>query len=138
MKIKEIKEIKPTFNGVITTADRNEKSSIIHGVQQLKELEGQLQTVQRVVSIGNTVRNCEVGDVVIVSFDMYAQLKHLPGSLAETTIKDNPVVSYQIPTITIDGKEYLRLVDTDIKEIIESCTYIENGAEKVYKKKKEK
>lgn len=114
----KIKKIKPLFNRIITTMDKYEKNRIINGVIQPDTLKGSVKEYQRVVAVGTTVKDIKEGQWVLIDPIRYAKPKHTPNSLQDGVIGDNVTVAYNIPTITLDGKEYLQLFDSDIKAIV--------------------
>lgn len=120
MEIKKVKKITPRFTTVITTMERYPKSSVItNGVIGLKNLEGTVMDYQKVIAIGNTVRDVKVGDIVHINPIRYAQFKNIPGSIKEGIQETNPVVKYNIPTIELDGVECLKLDAADIDYIVD-------------------
>lgn len=120
MEIKKVKKITPRFTTVITTMERYPKSSVItNGVIGLKNLEGTVMEYQKVIAIGNTVRDVKVGDIVHINPIRYAQFKNIPGSIKDGIQETNPVVKYNIPTIELDGVECLKLDAADIDYIVD-------------------
>jgi hypothetical protein len=100
--------------------ERYPKSSVItNGVIGLKNLEGTVMEYQKVIAIGNTVRDVKVGDIVHINPIRYAQFKNIPGSIKEGIQETNPVVKYNIPTIELDGVECLKLDAADIDYIVD-------------------
>ena len=120
MNISKVKKITPRFTTVITTMERYPKSSVItNGVIGLKNLEGTVMDYQKVIAIGNTVRDVKVGDIVHINPIRYAQFKNIPGSIKDGIQETNPVVKYNIPTIELDGVECLKLDAADIDYIVD-------------------
>ena len=120
MEIKKVKKITPRFTTVITTMERYPKSSVItNGVIGLKNLEGTVMEYQKVIAIGNTVRDVKVGDIVHINPIRYAQFKNIPGSIKEGIQETNPIVKYNIPTIELDDVECLKLDAADIDYIVD-------------------
>ncbi len=111
----EITKVKPLFTSIVTTADRFEKDIIDGGLIMAKK--GDLKLWQRVVAIGSSVRDIEVGDMVMINADHYALKRYDKNSL-QNDLDNNPTIKYAFNFITIyDGntpKEYLLLNDRDI------------------------
>lgn len=106
--------------------ERYPNSSVItNGVIGLKNLEGTVKDYQKVIAIGQTVKDVKVGDIVKVNPIRYAQFKNTPGSIKEGIQETNPIVKYNIPTIEINGNEYMKLDAADIDYIFDE--YEENG-----------
>lgn len=114
-----LKKIKPLFNGVITTMDVYEEDQYIGSMIDTQRAKGTMKEYQTVIAVGDTVKSVKVGDVVCINPKRYAVMKHEDGSLKNGIIQDNPVIGYKFDTISIDGKECLRIFDSDIDFIIE-------------------
>lgn len=112
MEIKNIKKITPRFNYVVTTADRGSNGKII----TLGLDHGGLHPIQRVVAKGSFVKDedIKVGDVVRLDLTQYGKTKYEEGSIKDNMQNMNPIVEYNVPTIKLDGKEYLFLRDNAI------------------------
>lgn len=118
-----IKKIRPMFTALVTTKDEYGKGDIEIGIKPY----------QRIIAVGDSVRNIKVGDVVCINPIRYAKMKHKEGSLKDGIIGDNPVVEYNIPTVEIDGMDYLLIDNADIRYVIEDyeeITAVSNGTEK--------
>lgn len=120
-----VKKIKPLFNYIITTMDKYQSDGKIGDL--IVKQRGTLKEYQKVVAVGNSVREIKQGDVVMIDPTRYAVMKHEKGSLKDGIVEDNPVMSYNFKTVKMDGVEYLLLYDSDIKYIIED--YIEDDEE---------
>ena len=116
----KIKKIKPMFNSLITTMDKYEHDMTTKGglIDTTKQ-EGALKEYQKVVAIGDSVRNIKVGDLVCINPIRYARKKHQEGSLKDGIITDNPVVDYNFNVVDLDDIPHLLLQDCDISFIIE-------------------
>lgn len=117
--MKKLLKVKPLWNKIITTMNTYEKDQTINGVIDSRKTRGTLKEYQTVISVGTTVRDIKVGDLVAVNPTRYAQMKHEKGSLKDGVIGDNMVLGYKFNTITINDQEYLILYDQDIDFIIE-------------------
>ena len=116
----ELVKIKPTFNGIITTAEEwKEEAGGINGILDIKKLRQGVKDIQKVIAVGDTVRNVKVGDIVGLSFTKYSRFKHQEGSLKDGVITDNPIIGFELPMIEINGESCLFLADNDVKYIIE-------------------
>lgn len=116
MNIKKIKKITPTFTAVITTADLedNSKGEII----LLNKNKGDTSNIQQVVAVGSMVNTFKVGDIVHINPARFGKPKYKEGSLKDGVIENNFMVEYNIPTIEVNGKDYLFIQDRDIDYII--------------------
>ncbi len=116
MEVKNIKKITPRFNDVITTADKgtNKKNGII----TLGEDHGGLHSLQTVIAVGSFVKDIKVGDVVKINLTQYGKTKYEEGSIKENMQSMNPIVEYNVPTITINKTQYLKLRDNAIDYIV--------------------
>lgn len=111
-----IKEIKPLFTALVTTMDRYEEDESDGSI--IKRVKGSIKEYQTVVSIGDCIKNINVGDIVSINPTRYAVKKHQEGSLKDGIITDNPVISYNFNVIELNGVQHLLLQDRDIDYII--------------------
>ena len=111
---------------IITTMDLYAEDQLVNGIIDASKQNGTLKEYQRVIAVGDTVRNIKEGDLVNINPKRYAQVKHKRGSLNDGIVQDNPVVSYNFNTIEFDGKQLLFLYDQDIKFIIEESEEVED------------
>lgn len=133
----KIKKIKPMFNSLITTMDKYEHDMTTKGglIDTTKQ-EGTLKEYQKVVAVGDSVRNIKVGDLVCINPIRYARKKHQEGSLKDGIITDNPVVDYNFNVVDLDDIPHLLLQDCDISFIIEDFEDIPDPKpSKLYKPK---
>lgn len=108
----KIKSIKPMFDSLVTTMDRYESDGYENGV--IVNQAGSLKEYQKVIAVGPTVRNIEVGDMVMINPIRYAKMKHKEGSLKNGIVTDNPVIGYEFKTVTINDEKCLYLQSQDI------------------------
>ena len=123
-----VKKIKPMFTAIITTMDKYEvdnltKSGIIDATKQ----KGSLKEYQTVLSIGSSVRDIKVGDLVSINPTRFAVMKHKEGSFKDGVIQDNQVLEYKFDIVKMDNKECLLLQDRDIEFIIEEYEEVEDA-----------
>lgn len=116
----EIVKVKPLFTSVLTTMEMYDESEF-GDVELVGDamVEGGMKPYQRVVAVGDMVRNVSVGDLVAIRPDRYAVRKHQDGSLKDGVIEDNVVVGFNFRVIdTVDGP-LLHLQESDIDYVIE-------------------
>lgn len=113
-----IKKIQPLFTSVITTMDKYEQDVKVGNLIDANKQQGCLKEYQRVIAVGDTVKNIKEGDLVHINPIRYAVRQHKEGSLKDGIVTDNPVVSYNFDIVTLDNKDYLLLQDRDINFII--------------------
>ena len=123
MKDIKIKKYKPSFTGVVITLDCYEEDLVINGV--IVAPAGTLRPYQKVIAVGDTVRNTKPGDLVRVNFENYAQRKYRDNSIKEDIEKLEDTIVYNIPKILIDDTIYGDFQDRDIKGVIEEYDEIE-------------
>jgi co-chaperonin GroES (HSP10) len=114
----KVKKIKPLFNSIVTTMDKYEEDVTNNGVIDASKTEGTLKEYQTVLSVGTTVRDIKVGDVVMINPRNYAVRKYSENSI-KNDIDMNPVITYNFNIVEMDGKQCLLLQDRDIDYIIE-------------------
>lgn len=104
------------FNGIITTMEKYEEDVVDNGL--ITRHKGAIKEFQKVVAIGNQVREVKVGDLIKIDPDAYKVLKHKEGSLKDGVIEDNVVIGYNFKTVKIDGINHLYIYDRDVEYII--------------------
>lgn len=123
----KIKKIKPMFTHLITTMDKYEDDvTTAGGLIDTNKQKGSVKEYQKVVAVGSCVRDIKVGDLVLINPKNYRILKHEKGSMKDGVITDNPVVGYNIPTVEINGEQFMYLNDNDIEYVIEDYEEIED------------
>lgn len=115
-----IKKVKPMFNALITSMDRYEEDSVnASGIIEANKQQGGLKEYQRVLAVGNSVRDIKIGDLVCINPSRFGVKKHTEGSLKDGVITDNPIITYNFDVIVIDKQQCLLLQDRDIEFIVE-------------------
>lgn len=123
MKDIVIKKLKPQFTTVLTTLDFYEDDYVVNGV--IAAPKGTLKLYQRVVAIGDNVRNVKEGDLVLLNFANYKQRKFRDDSIKGDIEKMEDVEIYDFPKLIIDGNLYGKFQDRDIEGVIEDYEEIE-------------
>ena len=111
----KIKEVKPLFTKVITTASVFEEDDVKNGV--ILNPKGTVKPYQKVVKVGSMVRDVKVGEIVMINPAAYIKKKYSDNSLREDIV-DNPTVRVDIPTIEINGENYFMIEERDIEFVI--------------------
>ena len=114
-----IKKIQPMYTKILTTMCKYEEDEMTAGgLIDSTKTQGTLKEYQTVVSVGNSVRNVKVGDLVCVNPERYAVKKHEAGSLKDGVITDNPVIKYNFNIMELEGVPHLLLDENDVSFII--------------------
>jgi co-chaperonin GroES (HSP10) len=111
-----IKKIKPLFTAIITTGDKFEKDMTQGGI--IIANQGELKLWQKVIAVGSSVRDINVGDTVMINPAAYMVRKYNKDSI-QNDLDNNPVIKYNFNWVTIDDEngnpqECLLLNDRDI------------------------
>ena len=122
----KIKKIKPMFNKILVTADKYEEDVKQGGVVVVTA--GTLKEYQKVISVGDTVRDIKEGDLVLIDPTRYAKKEHQEGSLKDGVISDNPTVSYKFKFVEINDTICILLFDQDVDYVIQEYEEIEDKA----------
>lgn len=122
--MKKLIKVKPMFNRIITTMNVVTKDRYKGHI--ITEMEGEVETYQTVLAVGNTVRDIKVGDIVAINPIRYAIMKHEDKSLKNGVIGDNMTVRYRFNTIVLNDKECLMLYDQDIDFVVEESEEVED------------
>ncbi len=104
------------FTNIITTGDRFEKDFTQGGLIVAKK--GDLKVWQKVIAIGSSVRDINVGDMVMINIANYAVRKYSKDSI-QNDLDNNPKLRYNFNWVTMDdegGKsmDCLLLNDRDV------------------------
>lgn len=125
----KLSKIRVPFNHVLTTKDLYERDVYEDGM--IVKTAGSVKEYQKVITVGNTVSVCKAGDTIIIDPKRYAVMQHKDGENWNGVVKDNPVVGYSIPEVTLNGKNCLLIYDTDVQLILDE--YEEDfGAPDIY------
>lgn len=122
----KLKEVKPVFNQVLVTEelygydDKDHAGIIIHR-------KGDIKPYQKVIAVGNDVKNVKPGDTVAINFYKYAELQEDPNSLK--ALKGNKMVKLRLNEVelTDDNDESLTcfiIDERDIKYIMTSFSEV--------------
>lgn len=124
----KIKKIRPMFTSLITTMDKYECDiRTAGGLIDTSKQQGSLKEYQRVLAVGDSIKNIKVGDLVCINPTRFAVKQHQAGSLKDGVISDNPVIKYNFDVIEINGEQCLLLQDRDINFIIEDYEEVSNS-----------
>lgn len=118
---KEIPDtVQPMFNQLFVTARRNKtrtdsgiwvpQSMFSSGKETDSEID--FQSIQKVMAVGPQNQQVAVGMEVVINFENFR--RRLDGTMAQQVKKESII---DVPTITIDGKEYLRISERDLEYI---------------------
>ena len=123
----KLKKIKPLFTSIITTAERYEDDETVNGV--ITRARGEMKPIQKVVAIGECVKTVNVGDYVMVNPKRYIRVnQERDNSIKDTMVESyKNVVSYDIPTVELDGVIHLYLQDRDIDFVVEDYEEVQQS-----------
>ena len=114
----KVKDIRPVYTRLITTANRYEETQKLNGnLIDVNKMEGRYKEYQTVVRIGSAVREVKEGDVVLIDPSRYMKRKFSDNSLREDFV-DNPIVEINIPTVEMNGEDYFMIEERDIAYVI--------------------
>ncbi len=117
----EIKEIKPMFTKILLTKDEYTEAAFIEGTGLIdaSKMKQGVKEYQKVISVGNMVREVKPGDLVCINPAAYSIKKYKKGDTKEMMEEyTNQIIGYAFPTVELDGKEYLYLDERDIDFVI--------------------
>lgn len=124
----KIKKIKPMFTALITTMDKYEDyQKMSNGLYDASKQVGTVKEYQRVLAVGGSVREIQVGDLVSINPTRFSKMKHKEGGLKDGVIEDNTSIGYEFDIIKLDDKDCLLLQDRDIEFIIEEFEEVEDA-----------
>ena len=134
----KIKKIKPMFTALVTTMNKYEEDTIVGGLINPSKGKGSLMEYQTVLSVGSSVKDIKVGDLVCINPSRFAIKKHKEGSLKDGVITDNPVITYNFDIVEMDGQQCLLLQDRDIDFIIEEYEEITDKSSNIIQPEEKK
>ena len=116
-----IKTLKPLFTSILTTGEKYEEDMRENGI--IVANKGDLKAYQKVLAIGSSVRDIQVGDTVMIDIKHFAVMKLDPNSIKRDMDLDK-VVRWDIPWIIVDDTEgkpqdCLLINDRDVKFVFE-------------------
>ena len=113
----KIKKIHPMFTGVLTTSTRYKGEQFMEKnglILDTRKLDGMANPMQRVVAVGDSVRELKEGDIVCINFSRYVVPDHRPGKIENNIEHDNLGYKYVMPVVEMGGQEYYLLQANDI------------------------
>ena len=116
-----IKMIKPLFTSLVTTGDRYTEDVVENSIIVSKK--GDLKLYQKVIAVGSSVRDIEVGNTVMIDPSAYVRRKYSKNSV-QNDMDNNPIMSIEFNWVTIDNEkgepqDCLLLNDRDIRFVFE-------------------
>lgn len=119
-----ITKIKPMFTTVIVTQEKYSRDEVPSSViLDTKKMAGAVKEHQTVIAVGDSVRGVKVGDIVKVNPMRYAvwkdKRKNTNSVVNNLEEYHNEIVGFNIPTVELDGKEYMKLQENDIEYVVE-------------------
>lgn len=116
----KVKKIKPLYTRIVTTMDMytDDQAKGPGGIIDASKLKQGIKEYQTVISVGTSVRNLKVGDIVCIDPSRYAVRKYAENSLKKDLLTDQ-VVSYNFNVVNINDKDCLLLDESDIEFVIE-------------------
>lgn len=126
MEIK-IKKIKPMFISIVTTCDRYTEDSTIGEsvVLDAKKTAGAYKSYQKVIAVGDAVRNVKVGDIVEINPSRYIRRKYDDNSIRNDLV-ENPTMYVDIPMVYLNDEGYFLIQENDVSYVIEEYEIIDD------------
>lgn len=111
-----ITKVKPLFTSIVTTGDKFEKDMYEGGLIVARK--GDLKLWQKVIAVGSSVRDINVGDLVMINADHFVIKRYSKDSI-QNDIDNNPSLGYKFNWVTLYNeqdtpKDCLLLSDRDI------------------------
>ena len=112
----KLKKIKPLFTRILVTMDMYTEDVAVNGI--IRHKSGEVKEIQKVISVGDSVRNVQEDDLVCIDPKRYEVKKYREDTL-KGDLMTNQVIGYNIPQVEIDGKMCMLLDSGDIKYVVE-------------------
>ena len=112
-----IKDIKPRYTQVLTTGDKYDEDMKSGGV--IVAYKDSLKLYQKVIAVGNMVKDIEPGDTVMLDYSAY-EVKRYDKNSIQNDLDNNKTIRLELPWVTMDDESgnpqsYLLMDDRDIK-----------------------
>ena len=111
-----IKKLIPKFTTVLTTMDVYPEDLYANGVLVFPR--GTLKLYQRVISVGDSVKCCKDGDLVLLNLQNYMVRKYKENSIKNDMDNMEETVTYNLPKLFIGGEIVGKFQDRDIEGVI--------------------
>lgn len=136
----KIKNLKPLYTGILTTANKYSQDDSSGLILDTKKLAGSIKEYQTVVAVGSSVREIKVGDTVLINFQNYlvkdkARPENDDGSIRTEFVQQT--YHLELPVMEVDDKEVLTLQEKDIA-FIADIEEIKNTSSVIIKPKASK
>ncbi|MDR0890618.1 MAG: hypothetical protein LBM05_00610 [Endomicrobium sp.] len=109
-----IKDIEPKYTNILVTANVFD-FDVVEG-SNVSITSGEIKPYQKILKVGSSIREFQVGDMVLINFDRYKvrladQEKLINGT---TNYKSDPVVGIDIPHYEINNEKVMLIDERDI------------------------
>ena len=116
-----IKKIKPLNNYLVVTGEKYQEDMRENGI--ITANKGDLKLYQKVLAVGSSVRDIQVGDTVMINPINYIVRKYDKNSI-QNDLDNNPVLAYKFNWVVLDDEngtpqDCLLLNDRDIMYVFE-------------------
>lgn len=117
----KLKKIKPLFTSIVTTMDIYDAPVVNEiGLIDTTKKEGSIKEYQRVIEVGDAVREFKPGDLVCINPARYAVRKYKEGDYHDGVQDMNPITRFIFKTVELaDYGECLLLDVRDVMYVIE-------------------
>lgn len=114
------KKIRPMFTTIVTTMDKYDAPVFNGSLIDTTRKEGAVKEYQRVIAVGDAVKNIQPGDIVCINPANYAVRKFQEGSIKESIQEMNPITRFIFKTVELAEEGECLLLDLrDIMYVIE-------------------
>lgn len=111
-----IKKLIPKFTTVLTTMETYPEDLYANGVLVFPA--GTLKLYQRVLAVGDSVKCCKEGDLILLNLQNYMVRKYKDNSIKNDMDKMEEVITYNLPKLFIGGEVVGKFQDRDIEGVI--------------------
>lgn len=115
-----IVRLRPMFTNIVVTFDRVDHDIYDeHGLIDTSRPVGSVKQFQRVVAVGESVRNVKVGDIVSINPSRYAVKKYPKESMKNDMDISNPVIKWNFKFVEIGDDVCWLITENDIEYIVD-------------------
>lgn len=113
----KIKKIKPMFTKILVTMEKYGADEMVGSIIDANKMQGTTKEIQKVISVGGSVREIAEGDYVKIDPKKYAVHKYAENSVKKDLLNDE-IIGYKIPQVEVDGHTYMLLDSQDVEYVI--------------------
>lgn len=127
MKVIHLKSITPLATRIVTTAALYEQDCTENGLIDTSKKQATYKEYQKVLAIGDSVRNIKVGDLVCIDPTRYLRKKYAEDSMKNGVVAENPIIYVDFPLVELNGEVCLMIHEQDVQFKVDDYEEVEEN-----------